>query len=183
VNIGGCVSSCYTTWDFTARKVPVGSEIISCVWNDNTGHTKPADTVSHIRNTDPRQCTLVFLLLPIQIVKPRRVSPVTRGQMKNSIDSQFVPKAPIAETNEVSILTGSSNPEGGQGFVPPSIAIETDTTVTWTNNDDTLHTVTSGNPEAGNSGTEFDSSYLASSKKFQHDFTSKGQYTVHLIHL
>lgn len=53
----------------------------------------------------------------------------------------------------------------------------TDTTVTWTNNDDTLHTVTSANPEAGNSGIEFDSSYLASGKKFQHDFTSTGQYS------
>ena len=87
------------------------------------------------------------------------------------------PKPPIAETNEVSIATGSSNSEQGQGFAPPSIAVETDTTVTWTNNDDTLHTVTSGKPEGGNSGTEFDSSYLASGKKFQHDFISTGQYS------
>jgi hypothetical protein len=29
----------------------------------------------------------------------------------------------------------------------------------------------------GNSGTEFDSSYLPSGKKFQHQFTSTGQYS------
>lgn len=39
------------------------------------------------------------------------------------------PRPPIAETNEVSIAAGSSNPGQGQGFVPPSIAIETDTAV------------------------------------------------------
>jgi endonuclease YncB( thermonuclease family) len=38
VNVQGCGSSCYTDWDFTASKVPIGSEIQACVWNPETGH-------------------------------------------------------------------------------------------------------------------------------------------------
>jgi plastocyanin len=112
--------------------------------------------------------------------QPTTSKPNNMGTNQNGLGSQSVPESPsasIAETNEVSIAAGSSNPGQGQGFVPPSIAIETDTTVTWTNNDDALHTVTSGKPEGGNSGTEFDSLYLASGKKFQHDFISTGQYS------
>ena len=48
-------------------------------------------------------------------------------------------------------------------------------TVTWTNKDSTLHTVTSGTPEGGNSGTEFDSRYIAG-KTFQHTFNTAGTF-------
>ncbi len=74
-------------------------------------------------------------------------------------------------------LAAQTVTSGIVGFVSPAIAVETDTTITWTNNDDALHTVTSGKPEGRNSGTEFDSSYLASGEKFQHEFTSTGQYS------
>src|SRR6476659_8446092 len=64
--------------------------------------------------------------------------------------------------NSVTISPGSSVPSNGKFFVPETLTVSKGTTVTWTNGDTTLHTVTSGNPEAGNSsGTEFDSSYLA----------------------
>jgi plastocyanin len=61
----------------------------------------------------------------------------------------------------VTISPGSSSPSSGKFFVPQTLTVSTGTTVTWTNGDSTLHTVTSGSPTAGNSGTEFDSSYLA----------------------
>jgi hypothetical protein len=47
VNIGGCVTSCYTTWEFTAWKVPLGSKISACVWNPNTGHQSCGYGLSH----------------------------------------------------------------------------------------------------------------------------------------
>lgn len=47
VNLGGCVTSCYTTWEFTAWKVPVGSKISACVWNPNTGHQRCGYGLSH----------------------------------------------------------------------------------------------------------------------------------------
>jgi len=78
--------------------------------------------------------------------------------------------------NSVTISPGSSVPSNGKFFVPETLTVSKGTTVTWTNEDTTLHTVTSGSPEAGNSGTEFDSSYLAAGKTFQHPFNTAGTF-------
>ena len=79
--------------------------------------------------------------------------------------------------DSVTISPGSSVPSNGKFFVPETLTVSKGTTVSWTNGDSTLHTVTSGNPEAGNSsGTEFDSSYLAAGKTFQHQFNTAGTF-------
>ena len=78
--------------------------------------------------------------------------------------------------DSVTISTGSSVPSNGKFFVPATLTVSTGTTVTWTNGDSTLHTVTSGSAESGNSGTEFDSSYLAAGKTFQHQFGTAGTF-------
>ena len=80
--------------------------------------------------------------------------------------------------NSVTISPGSSVPSNGKFFVPDILTVSKGTTVTWTNRDSTLHTVTSGSAESGNSGTgtEFDSSYLAAGKTFQHQFSISGTF-------
>ena len=78
--------------------------------------------------------------------------------------------------DSVTIAPGSSSPSNGKFFVPDTLTVSKGTTVSWTNGDSTLHTVTSGSPEAGNSGTEFDSSYLAAGKTFQHPFNTAGTF-------
>ena len=80
--------------------------------------------------------------------------------------------------DSVTISLGSSSPSNGKFFVPDTLMVLKETTVSWTNGDSTLHTVTSGSPEAGNSGTgtEFDSSYLAAGKTFQHQFSISGTF-------
>jgi plastocyanin len=80
--------------------------------------------------------------------------------------------------NSVTISPGSSVPSNGKFFVPAILTVPKGTTVTWTNGDSTLHTVTSGSPGSGNSGTgtEFDSSYLAAGKTFQHQFSISGTF-------
>jgi nitrite reductase (NO-forming) len=80
--------------------------------------------------------------------------------------------------NSITISPGSSVPSNGKFFVPETLTVSKGTTVTWTNKDSTLHTVTSGSPESGNSGTgtEFDSSYLAAGKTFQHQFNIAGTF-------
>jgi plastocyanin len=77
----------------------------------------------------------------------------------------------------VSIVAGSSSPSNGKFFDPETINVATGATVTWTNHDTTLHTVTSGSPESGAaSGAEFDSSYLGAGKTFEHTFASAGTF-------
>ncbi|MGA9743673.1 MAG: plastocyanin/azurin family copper-binding protein [Nitrososphaeraceae archaeon] len=78
--------------------------------------------------------------------------------------------------DSVTISPGSSSPSNGKFFVPDTLTVSKGTTVSWTNGDSTLHTVTSGSAEAGNSGTEFDSSYLAAGKTFQHPFNTAGTF-------
>ena len=80
--------------------------------------------------------------------------------------------------DSVTISPGSSSPSNGKFFVPDTLTVSKGTTVSWTNGDSTLHTVTSGSPESGNSGTgtEFDSSYLAAGKTFQHQFSIPGTF-------
>ena len=87
-------------------------------------------------------------------------------------------KSSASGGNSVTISPGSSVPSNGKFFVPAILTVSKGTTVTWTNGDSTLHTVTSGSPESGNSGTgtEFDSSYLAAGKTFQHQFSISGTF-------
>jgi len=84
----------------------------------------------------------------------------------------------VSDGNSVTISPGSSSPSNGKFFVPDTLTVLKGTTVLWTNGDSTLHTVTSGSPEFGNSGigTEFDSSYLAAGKTFQHQFNIAGTF-------
>lgn len=81
-----------------------------------------------------------------------------------------------AALSEVIIAAGSSSPTASKFYEPVSLNVPIGTTVNWKNMDSTLHTVTSGSAEGGVSGTEFDSSYLAAGKTFQHTFSSAGTF-------
>jgi plastocyanin len=80
-----------------------------------------------------------------------------------------------ATTVQVKIPDGASE-EGSNHFVPATVTVAKGTIVEWINDDSTLHTVTSGSPESGNSGTQFDSSYLSADKTFKHTFNKQGTY-------
>ena len=88
------------------------------------------------------------------------------------------PFFPYAQTNPVEVLIadGSSSPSNDDFFEPSQITVAKGTTVKWINQDSTLHTVTSGKPNEGNSGTEFDSSYFAAGKTFQHQFSTRRNF-------
>jgi len=76
------------------------------------------------------------------------------------------------QTANVSISNGASKQSAGQKyFDPPALSVKVGTTVTWTNNDGVSHTVTSGDPSAGPSGT-FDSSLIKPGQTFKYSFTS-----------
>jgi plastocyanin len=61
---------------------------------------------------------------------------------------------------------------GAAGFAPNPITVAVGTTVTWTNNDSTGHTVTS------NTGA-FDSGALGAGKTFSFTFQTAGTYQYH----
>jgi nitrite reductase (NO-forming) len=95
-------------------------------------------------------------------------------QMPSSSSSQ-----PSSNTNKVSILKGATT-LGDKAFLPNPLKIKVGTTVTWTNDDNNLHTVTSGAPSAANAGEAFDSGLTAlimPAKTYSHKFTNAGEFS------
>ena len=80
---------------------------------------------------------------------------------------------------KVSIPAGASiNPTNG--FSPKSVSVKVGDTVTWTNNDNTIHTVISGTGLSdANKGKVFDSGLTAlttTGKTYSHHFTNSGDF-------
>ena len=79
-------------------------------------------------------------------------------------------------TASVSIVKGSSSPSISKPYDPSPLTVKPGTSVTWTNNDSSIHTVTSGLPEKGDVGTLFDSSLINPGMTFVHVFDKQGTF-------
>jgi plastocyanin len=63
---------------------------------------------------------------------------------------------------------------------PNHIKVKVGSTIVWTNDDSTIHTVTSGAPNTPDAGQVFDSgltSLISPSKSYSHKFTSAGEFS------
>lgn len=58
--------------------------------------------------------------------------------------------------NTVVMPLGSSSATGGQGYEPDQITVSPGASVTWDNQDNALHTATSGNPDTATPDGKFD---------------------------
>jgi plastocyanin len=76
----------------------------------------------------------------------------------------------------ISLPSGSGSPSGAPGFAPDkvTVVIGVNSTVTWTNNDNAAHTVTSTNLTSGT--PSFDSGNMAAGQSFTYNFTQPGTY-------
>ena len=63
-----------------------------------------------------------------------------------------------------------------KSFNPNPININSGDSVSWTNNDNDIHTVTSGSDEGPSIGQEFDSGILGEGQSFTHIFENSGTY-------
>jgi nitrite reductase (NO-forming) len=80
---------------------------------------------------------------------------------------------------QVSIMKGATT-LGNKAFSPDHIKVKVGGTVIWTNDDNNIHTVTSGAPNTPNAGQVFDSgltSMISPSKTYSHKFTSVGEFS------
>ena len=80
----------------------------------------------------------------------------------------------------VLIQRGSSFPDNLKFYMPSNLTVQGNTTVIWTNNDTVLHTVISGNPDAGPSRV-FDSSLIRPNNRFNYTFTDEGQFEYYCV--
>ena len=79
------------------------------------------------------------------------------------------------ENSSVSIVPGSSSPFNGEFYVPNIVTVSPNSSVSWTNQDTSSHTITSGDFTTGPSG-QFDSGLLNTGATFAHQFTTPGTY-------
>jgi plastocyanin len=82
----------------------------------------------------------------------------------------------------VSVVPGASQKTNLIHYYPPLIAVPIGTTVAWFNNDPGQpHTVTSGLPNASNSGAVFNSGIMPSTANsfFQYTFNKEGNFVYH----
>jgi plastocyanin len=80
-------------------------------------------------------------------------------------------------STSISIVPGASAPNNPKFYDPSPTNVAVGTTVTWTNNDATLHTVYSGTPDdSANSGKLFQSTYMAKGQTFEHKFDTAGTF-------
>jgi nitrite reductase (NO-forming) len=91
--------------------------------------------------------------------------------------SMFYQNPVYAQTTaSVSIVQGSSSPTISKPYDPSPLTVKAGTSVTWTNKDSSIHTVTSGLPEKGDVGTLFDSSLINPGMTFVHVFDKQGTF-------
>ena len=84
---------------------------------------------------------------------------------------------PNSNSNQISIVSGSSSPDNKIFYDPPEAQVQVGTEVTWINNDTNMpHTVTSGNSDTGPTGV-FDSGIInGDGSTFEHTFDQKGEF-------
>jgi plastocyanin len=81
-----------------------------------------------------------------------------------------------AAGTQVSIAEEASE-MGDQAYDPNPVKVKAGNTVTWTNDDSQIHTVTSGTgSDDPNMGKDFDSSMLSQNQTFSHKFTTTGEF-------
>jgi nitrite reductase (NO-forming) len=100
-------------------------------------------------------------------------------EMEHHHQQQPPPSASPINTNKVSIVHGAAT-LGNKAFSPNLIRIKVGGTVTWINDDNNLHTVTSGIPNTANAGQTFDSGLTAlimPTKIYSHKFTNTGEFS------
>ncbi|MBL7015278.1 MAG: hypothetical protein ISR81_07510 [Nitrosopumilus sp.] len=86
------------------------------------------------------------------------------------------PKEELSSDYVVDITAGSYLPgceNDNSCYIPPSITIQPSQVVLWENKDSSAHTVTSGTPDIGTSGS-FDSGIIAGGEKFSFKFEENG---------
>jgi len=84
-----------------------------------------------------------------------------------------------ASTADVLIPVGAADPsqtcaDAGLCYIPNPVLIDVDGTVTWTNNDSAIHTVTSGTP--GSPDGLFDSGIFSTTQTFSQVFSQLGSF-------
>ncbi len=82
--------------------------------------------------------------------------------------------------SEVTIPLGASHSENPYSLSPAVLNVSVNETVRWQNNDNAIHTVTTGKPQLGYDG-RIDSGIIQPGKEFSYKFTQEGVYPYYCL--
>ena len=110
--------------------------------------------------------TMIFVLLAIPFVGI--IPSESLAQTTNATTSVGAANATSTggsgETTVVMPL-GSSSATGGKGYEPPTVTVSAGGTVIWDNQDNALHTATSGNPDTATPDGKFDTGLVGANQQ------------------
>jgi cytochrome c oxidase subunit 2 len=111
--------------------------------------------------------SMAFILLSLPFLG---IGSEILAQGTNTTTSTNTTNATAASAGEVSPITvvmpaGSAAAVGGGGYEPDSVTVSPGSTIVWDNQDDALHTATSGNPETAVLDDMFDTGYVMANQQ------------------
>lgn len=113
--------------------------------------------------------TAVLFMIIIPLAGCTSTGGSTGTEVEMTTAGETVQATNPADSNQVQVICKNNR------FNPESLTVKIGTTVTWTNQDGYIHTVTSGTSPSERSGL-FDSGDLNSGKTFSFTFNEAGTY-------
>ena len=154
-----------------------GAALAVVAADNSTAHDQPPGTAVAPKGSESAVANWSKQTPYEQIIKTAEAkTPLkTPGTPGNASKTQ---NATLASAQDaVSIAAGSSNPSATEFFVPAETTVPAGSTVTWTNDDSTIHTVVQGSPSGGSGETPaFDSSIIANGATWEHTFDTAGEF-------
>ena len=145
------------------------------------GNTSESFSVANDTSATPKKTEIPEQMVTNATLAFAQEGAITPEGMNETMgnDTSMMMNATLAFAQEqVSIAPGSSNPSAAEFFTPTEISVSAGTTVTWTNDDSTIHTVVEGGPQGGGAGATpaFDSSIIAPGATWDHTFDTAGNF-------
>jgi plastocyanin len=128
------------------------------------------------KNFMASQISMIFVLLAILFIGTSHSEIFAQGtNATNAIG------AGGGQGDQVTVVmpAGSAGAIGGGGYEPDTVTVPPGSTIIWDNQDNALHTATSGDPETAVTDDKFDSGYVAANQQSKPITmpTEPGEYT------
>ncbi|MGI9147371.1 MAG: cupredoxin domain-containing protein [Chloroflexota bacterium] len=101
------------------------------------------------------------------LIRPQHLDHLFRGPILAAALALSFVAAPVSHAQDADVIQFA--------FQPTPLQLAVGTTVTWTNHDSIVHSVTHGTPDAP--GGSFDSGLFDENQTFSFTFTDAGDYT------
>jgi plastocyanin len=117
-------------------------------------------------NTILLGASVIFVLLAASFAGAGPSETIAQGtNATNATSANATSTAGGGNQTIVVMPLGSSSSTGGQGYQPDQITVSPGATVIWDNQDNALHTATSGNPDTATPDGKFDTGIVGPNQK------------------